>query len=171
MHWRSDRQSCWLTGNFLCKGRQCREAQCVLSNCIAGDIMIEHSPAKLIEACQSKYKLCSKCCSVAYGGGGRSHCTRVIQIRDYVSVGADRGLLQGSVHAKNQKDKSMSVLMFVLSLCIFPVIHLFQLFNCWSQGHRLCTFPWNFHVGLLIRATSAPWIEKTAENFLLLHSE
>ena len=38
---------------------------CVLSNCIAGDIMIEHRLPKLIEACQSQHKLCSKCCSAA----------------------------------------------------------------------------------------------------------
>lgn len=45
----------------------------MLSNCIAGDIMIEQSLAKLIEACQSQHKLCSKCCSSACG---KSHCTR-----------------------------------------------------------------------------------------------
>lgn len=37
----------------------------MLSNCVAGDIMIEHRLPKLIEACQSQHKLCSKCCSAA----------------------------------------------------------------------------------------------------------
>ncbi|KAM7408877.1 hypothetical protein PAMA_002548 [Pampus argenteus] len=44
---------------------QCQEARCPLSNCITGDIMIEHRLSKLIEACQSPHKLCSKYCSAA----------------------------------------------------------------------------------------------------------
>lgn len=68
--------------------------------------MIEHSLAKLIEACQSQHKLCSKCCSVACGVGGfervvgGSHCTRA-GIR--VNGGRDYGLIRGWLHCRNKQ--------------------------------------------------------------------
>lgn len=90
--WKIQQQPCLLTWSFFCEASQYHECCCVLSNCIAGDIMIEHRLPKLIEACQSQHKLCSKCCSAA--------CVKVTAPEPAitVNVGVVYDLIQSMLH-------------------------------------------------------------------------
>lgn len=133
MHWWSDQRSCRLTGNFLCKARRCREARWVLSNCIAEDMMIEHSPAKLSEPCQSQYKLCSKCCSVAcVGGGGAGE-----KIRVTAPVSQNGGLHQQGSMWKGPPPPLKHTRPGVLSYH-FTIVYRFPMFSIGKFKATVC---------------------------------
>lgn len=101
--WKIQQQPCLLTWSFFCEASQYHECCCVLSNCIAGDIMIEHRLPKLIEACQSQHKLCSKCCSAA--------CVKVTAPEPAitVNVGVVYDLIKSTLHLwKKQQQKQQT---------------------------------------------------------------
>lgn len=86
--------------------------------------------------------------------------------RDYVSVDLGCGLLQGSLHAKKKKN----IRPYVCAIAVHIKGFFFSLFKLHLKT-TICVYLCGFHVVLLIHPTSVTQIEKTTENFLLLHVE